>query len=98
LIFAAVVVAIASLIALSVVFGRFTPTQYPSFFFFGSWIFVPIFFFGFFFFFRFWWWGWGYWWHPRGYYDPALEALRERYARGEITKEQYEQMKGDLES
>lgn len=27
----------------------------------------------------------------------ALEILRERYARGEITREQYEQMRSDLE-
>ena len=28
----------------------------------------------------------------------ALEILRERYARGEITRQQYEQMRRDLES
>ncbi len=28
----------------------------------------------------------------------ALEVLKERYARGEITREQYEQMRRDLES
>jgi len=27
----------------------------------------------------------------------ALEIIRERYAKGEITKEQYEQLKKDLE-
>ena len=30
--------------------------------------------------------------------DRAIEILKERYARGEITKEQYEQMRRDLES
>ena len=28
--------------------------------------------------------------------DPALETLRQRYARGEINKEQFETMKRDL--
>lgn len=51
----------------------------------------------------FWWvrrWGWG-----RGYYgrrswrnenDPAHSIARERYARGEITKEQYDKIVRDL--
>ena len=30
-------------------------------------------------------------------YDPAMDTLRQRYARGEITKEQFEQMKNDLQ-
>lgn len=29
--------------------------------------------------------------------DRALDILRERYARGEITKEQYDQMRRDLQ-
>jgi putative membrane protein len=39
-------------------------------------------------------WGWrsGYW-----YQEDALSILSEKYARGEITKEQFEQMKKDLE-
>jgi len=43
--------------------------------------------------------GWGWrrrYWYGYGYGD-ANEILRQRYARGEITKEQYEQMKRDLE-
>ena len=41
-------------------------------------------------------WGWrgGYGWHGRA--DEAFHILRERYARGEITKDQYEAMMRDL--
>ncbi|MBI3022688.1 MAG: SHOCT domain-containing protein [Thaumarchaeota archaeon] len=44
----------------------------------------------------FWPWGWGY---HRGYWrgDSARQILRERYAKGEITKEQFEQAIRDLE-
>ena len=42
-----------------------------------------------------WAWGWrrGYWYHR----DEATEILRQRYAKGEITKEQFAQMMRDLE-
>ena len=44
-------------------------------------------------------WGYrGYWGGYGRYYDPAMQALRERYARGDITKEQFEQMSEDLQS
>jgi len=33
-----------------------------------------------------------------GNHDEALEILRERYARGEITKEQYVKMGEDLKN
>ncbi len=33
---------------------------------------------------------------PRSGASRALEILQERYARGEITREQYEQMRRDL--
>jgi putative membrane protein len=39
--------------------------------------------------------------HGRGMHDwlggNALEILKERYAKGEITREQFEQMKKDIE-
>jgi putative membrane protein len=47
-------------------------------------------------------WGWGWGWRG-GYgrggwgYGNAKEILRRRYARGEITKEQFDQMKKDLD-
>jgi len=34
------------------------------------------------------------WWN----HDDTLEILRERYARGEITKEQYVKMREDLKN
>jgi hypothetical protein len=45
----------------------------------------------------FFWGGWGWsrgWYGP--YYDPALEALRGRFARGEITKEKFDDMEKTL--
>lgn len=65
---------------------------------FGWFFIIPVFFLVFF---AFRWFFWGGWWWGRGSrygwgYDPALEILRERFARGEVTKEQYEQMKEDL--
>ena len=43
-------------------------------------------------------WGWGRWGYGGygGYWGDAKEVLRVRYARGEITKEQYDQMMRDL--
>jgi putative membrane protein len=68
----------------------------------GWWFFFP---FGFIFFFLFVFfiarlvflpWGWG-WRRSYGYHrDDSYYILRQRYARGEISKDQYEQMMRDL--
>lgn len=47
----------------------------------------------------FWPWGWG-WRYRRRYWmgrDQSYYILRERYAKGEITKEQYDKMMQDLQ-
>ena len=42
---------------------------------------------------------WGWWGGPGWYYgeDSAAQVLRERFARGEITQAQFEQMRKDLQ-
>jgi len=37
-------------------------------------------------------------WYGRRWADPAYQIIRERYARGEIIRQQLDQMKRDLES
>jgi putative membrane protein len=92
------VAGLASIFAIAYFLGAFPGSSYPPFYYFPWRIIFPIFFFGLFFF-AFRWWGWGYWWRSGGYHHvPAMEVLRERFARGEITKEQYEQMRKDLEA
>jgi len=104
--FAVVLVAVVAFLAILATHGypsvpAGTYYGYPPF---GWWFFFP---FGIFFLFIillfvsrliFWPMGWGrrrYWY---GYgYGNASEIVRQRYARGEITKEQFEQMKKDLE-
>ena len=101
-----VVALIATLIGTSLYFQSVFPSSYfgPPFFgwwfggpFFGWIIFIPLVFLAFFAFRLFFWRSWGCGWPSRQYYDPALETLRQRYARGEITKEQFEQLTKDLE-
>jgi putative membrane protein len=41
--------------------------------------------------------GHGPWGHYHGGADSALEILRQRYARGEVNKEDYDRMRKDLE-
>jgi putative membrane protein len=64
---------------------------------FGWFLFIPLFFIVFFALRFYWWgpWGGGGWWYYRG--DSAMDILRERFARGEITREQFEQMKKDIQ-
>ena len=44
------------------------------------------------------------WWGPGGHHreggdsETALEILKKRYAKGEITKEEFDQMKKDISS
>ena len=102
-----VIVAIISFFALIAIRGYpLPPATYNGYPMWGGWFFWPI---GFIFFFlfiffigRLLFWGWGGWgwrrryWYGYGYGD-AHEILRQRYARGEITKEQFDQMMRDLD-
>ncbi len=94
-------VVVVALVAFSMLFYILRPSSagpfyyYPFFFPFG-WIF------GFFIIFwvlrwLFWPWGWGYRRRRWRYRDESYHILRQRYAKGEITKEQFEQMMRDLE-
>jgi putative membrane protein len=59
-------------------------------------LFIPLvlLFFGF----RWFFWGgaWGCGWYGSSAYDPAMEALRERYARGELSRDQFQEMSRNL--
>jgi putative membrane protein len=88
-------------------FFFYRPPAVESFYpWFGWWFPFPLFFIIpviFLVFFGFRWFLWGGWgWGGRWYYnhnsDRAMEILKERFARGEITRDQYEQMTKDLES
>jgi len=84
----------ASLIAWAVR-GPGTGFGFPFFGFGFGWIFFLLFFL---FFWGFRWWGWGWYGRPYWrYHDDAHAILRTRYARGEITKDQFDQMMRDLE-
>jgi putative membrane protein len=99
---AVVLVAVIGFIAAIAFHGYPSPPPGAYYPYFGWWFFpFGIFFLFIFLFFVsrliFWPMGWG--WRRRYWYGygDATEILRQRYARGEITKEQFEQMKRDLE-
>ena len=109
-VFAWVVVALATLAVIAflatMIFHPYAygmPMGYYGYQYFG-WGFFPfgfvLFFIFIFFIFRFAFWGWGGGWR-RGYYrygyGDSKEILRQRYARGEITKDQFDQMMRDLD-
>lgn len=89
---------IAVLLGLGLYYGPNSGWWFGWPFFGFGWVLIPIFFLFFFGLRWFFWggWGWGPGWYGH-YYDPAMEALRERYARGEITKEQFDRLARDLE-
>jgi uncharacterized membrane protein len=62
---------------------------------FFGWIWIPLLIFGAFFLFRWYWWSGGRGGYQYGY--NAYEILRERFARGELSKEELEQMQLELE-
>ncbi len=95
----------AMIVFMFVVGPRVAPTGPYMFFPFGfGWIggfFLIFLFFGLFRWFLFpWGWHYGYrYGYGNGRYrDESYSILRERYARGEITKDQYDQMMRDLET
>jgi putative membrane protein len=105
-----VIVIAAALTGLYLYFNNTSPSTYygPHYFgrwpgwpFFGfGWLFIPLILFLIFFGLRWFVWGGCGWargcWYHRQHYDPALEILRERFARGEITKEQFDDMLRNL--
>ncbi len=94
------VVSFATVVFLT--FGGAGPYPWPWWGFFPWFPFVGIWiFFGFLFLFGVFRWGagpwaWGYGWDRRNR-DDSRTILRERYARGEITREQFDEMRRDLD-
>ena len=95
------------IIALFALFNFVAPMPMRGYYF-GFWPFFPFGIIGFFlvlflifgvFRWVFWGWGWrrGYYGGYGGYYADPKTILKRRYARGEITKEQFEQMMRDLD-
>lgn len=106
-IFALIAVVIATIAISAFFYAAHTapvPGTYYPFYFFPFPLFFIFGFFAFFWIVRWlffpWRWGYGGWGYGRRYWrygDGAYNILRERYARGEITKEQFEQMMSDLQ-
>jgi putative membrane protein len=90
-----VVVVLVTDVGLALYLRRYSPSSLGFWFLFPFFplLFIPI---AFLFFFGLRWFFWGRWGWNRGWYGPyhdsALETLRERFARGEITKEQFDDM------
>jgi uncharacterized membrane protein len=98
-ILAALIVGSLLLFTAGYLFGLVPLTFYRPFFFFPLGFLIFILFLFLIFRFAFWGWGWRRW--NRGYYGnwiDSKEILRQRYARGEISKEQLEQMMRDLDA
>lgn len=99
LITALILVGVSTALALVFFVARPAPgTFYPLFPFGG--FFALFWIFGIFLLIRWFFWPWR-WHYPRRYwryYDDSYYILRERYAKGEITKEQFEQMMHDLQA
>ncbi|HWM53353.1 MAG TPA: SHOCT domain-containing protein [Thermoplasmata archaeon] len=96
-------IAIVVGVVVRAIVGPATGFGYSPFFFFfpfGFFIFIFFLFFAFRVFFRPWGWGgWGWGGYPMygRSHDGAAEILRRRYASGEITKDQFDQMMRDIQ-
>ncbi len=100
------VVAVAAFVTFAIVgfltYGAAGPGSWPWWGFFPWFPFVGIgIFFGFLFLFGAFRWSWGPWagygGGYRGHEDQSRAILRERYARGEITRQQFDEMRRDLD-
>jgi uncharacterized membrane protein len=93
-----VILLLAGLFLVPLLYGLPTrPYAYPFPFFFFPFGFL-IFFFAIFFVVRVLFWGFGWGWRGQGYYGDATEILKQRYARGDISKDQFDQMMRDLKA
>jgi putative membrane protein len=104
--FTALLVLVGTAIVLGVYFRLANPTTtapYPYFRFGFVWAIFGLFFLFWILRWIFWPWRSRYWYGGHGYHrhwhdDDAVSTLRYRYAKGEITKEQFDQMMQDLQT